>query len=428
MDNRIDAIYGRQSIDKKDSISIESQFEFCRYELKGGEAKEYKDKGYSGKNIERPDFQRLLKDIRAGLIRRVIVYKLDRISRSIVDFAKLMELFKQYNVEFVSCTEKFDTSTPMGRAMLNICIVFAQLERESIQMRVQDAFYSRCAKGYYMRGRAPYGFDTEPIVMDGIKTKRLVENAEMDYAELMYEMYAEPENSYGDINMKRNAILTVMLLLVLFTFSACASAISNNQATKDSNITENGASTGRSDYDNTSTPEFFNDLGKTLDELKNEHPEDSVIVRPDGFPDSAAVCFGASESEYLYCFFGTQSGDAEKAMSEYENQLKCAGFITTAEFLFSDMDDDMSFQDFFAMIGIDDYEYFGEDADTVAAEGWLSFTYHGMDVMVNTNEAASGGGWNFTGAEIVKHDAPVSIVDTEVFNANQDLADKIIFD
>lgn len=152
MDNRIDAIYGRQSIDKKDSISIESQFEFCRYELKGGEAKEYKDKGYSGKNIERPDFQRLLQDIRLGLIKRVIVYKLDRISRSIVDFAKLMELFKQYDVEFVSCTEKFDTSTPMGRAMLNICIVFAQLERESIQMRVQDAFYSRCTKGYYMRG------------------------------------------------------------------------------------------------------------------------------------------------------------------------------------------------------------------------------------------------------------------------------------
>ena len=202
MDSRIDAIYGRQSIDKKDSISIESQFEFCRYELKGGEGKEYKDKGYSGKNIERPDFQRLLQDIKLGLIKRVIVYKLDRISRSIVDFAKLMELFKQYDVEFVSCTEKFDTSTPMGRAMLNICIVFAQLERESIQMRVQDAFYSRCTKGYYMRGRTPYGFDTEPIVMDGIKTKKLVENAEMDFAELMYQMYAEPGNSYGDIRKR----------------------------------------------------------------------------------------------------------------------------------------------------------------------------------------------------------------------------------
>ncbi|MCC0629151.1 MULTISPECIES: recombinase family protein [unclassified Clostridioides] len=199
MDNRIDAIYGRQSIDKKDSISIESQFEFCRYELKGGEGNEYKDKGYSGKNIDRPDFQRLLGDIKAGLIKRVVVYKLDRISRSIVDFAKLMEIFKQYNVEFVSCTEKFDTSTPMGRAMLNICIVFAQLERESIQMRVTDAFYSRCAKSYYMRGRAAYGFDLEPIVMDGIKTKKLVENAEMDYVEMMFEMYGEPETSYGDI-------------------------------------------------------------------------------------------------------------------------------------------------------------------------------------------------------------------------------------
>lgn len=200
MDNRIDAIYGRQSIDKKDSISIESQFESCRYELKGGECKEYKDKGYSGKNIDRPDFQRLLTDIKNGLIKRVIVYKLDRISRSIVDFAKLMELFKRYNVEFVSCTEKFDTSTPMGRAMLNICIVFAQLERESTQQRVTDAFYSRCTKGYYMRGRAPYGFDLEPIVINGIKTKKLVENASMGYAQLMYEMYEVPEASYGDIS------------------------------------------------------------------------------------------------------------------------------------------------------------------------------------------------------------------------------------
>ena len=148
---------------------------------------------------DRPEFQKLLGEIRKGKVRRVVVYKLDRISRSILDFANMMELFQEYDVEFVSCTEKFDTSTPMGRAMLNICIVFAQLERESIQMRVQDAFYSRCTKGYYMRGRTPYGFDTEPIVMDGIKTKKLVENAEMDFAELMFQMYAEPGNSYGDI-------------------------------------------------------------------------------------------------------------------------------------------------------------------------------------------------------------------------------------
>ena len=112
MENRIDAIYARQSVDRKDSISIESQIEFCKYELRGGNFKDYKDKGFSGKNTDRPRFQELMADIKRGLIRRVVVYKLDRISRSILDFATMMELFQQYNVEFVSSTEKFDTSTP----------------------------------------------------------------------------------------------------------------------------------------------------------------------------------------------------------------------------------------------------------------------------------------------------------------------------
>ena len=131
-------------------------------------AEQIKDKGYSGKNTDRPEFQKLLGEIRKGRVRRVIVYKLDRISRSILDFAvivykldrisrsildfaNMMELFQEYDVEFVSSTEKFDTSTPMGRAMLNICIVFAQLERETIQKRVTDAYYSRCLKGFHMR-------------------------------------------------------------------------------------------------------------------------------------------------------------------------------------------------------------------------------------------------------------------------------------
>ena len=94
MNNRIDAIYARQSVDKKDSISIESQIEFCKYELKGGNCKEYTDKGYSGKNTDRPKFQELVRDIKRGLIAKVVVYKLDRISRSILDFANMMELFQ----------------------------------------------------------------------------------------------------------------------------------------------------------------------------------------------------------------------------------------------------------------------------------------------------------------------------------------------
>ncbi|GHU81076.1 serine recombinase [Clostridia bacterium] len=200
MNNRINAVYARQSIDKTDSISIESQIEFCKYELKGGEYREYTDKGYSGKNTDRPDFQKLLRDIEAGLVSKVIVYKLDRISRSIIDFAGMMALFQRYNVEFVSSTEKFDTSTPMGRAMLNICIVFAQLERETIVSRVTDAFYSRLRKGLHMCSAAPYGYRLEPFVINGIKTKRLiVEPEEAKRIRLIFEMYAEPHTSYGDI-------------------------------------------------------------------------------------------------------------------------------------------------------------------------------------------------------------------------------------
>ena len=203
MNNRIDAIYARQSVDKKDSISIESQIEFCKYELKGGNCKEYTDKGYSGKNTDRPKFQELVRDIKRGLIAKVVVYKLDRISRSILDFANMMELFQQYNVEFVSSTEKFDTSTPMGRAMLNICIVFAQLERETIQKRVQDAWYSRCQRGFKMGGKTPYGFRTEPYVMDGVRTKKLViEPTEAAFVRQMYEMYADPQVSLHDITKK----------------------------------------------------------------------------------------------------------------------------------------------------------------------------------------------------------------------------------
>ena len=157
----IDALYARQSLDKKDSISIENQLEFCKYETRGAEYETYTDKGFSGKNTNRPAFAKMMEDIRAGKIKRVIVYKLDRISRSILDFSNMMEIFQQYHVEFVSSTERFDTSTPIGNAMLNISIVFAQLERETIQKRITDAYATKSQKGYYMGSRVPYGFQLE---------------------------------------------------------------------------------------------------------------------------------------------------------------------------------------------------------------------------------------------------------------------------
>lgn len=204
--------------------------------------------------------------------------------------------------------------------------------------------------------------------------------------------------------MKRTAVIVILSLLAAFVFSACAPAAPSGQ-----------------------TPEFLNDIGKTLIELKNEHPEGEIIESLDSSPDCTAICFGEPEAEYAYYFFGTQSGDSEKAMSECEEQLKCAGFVTTANILFPDMEDDMSFEDFFSWIGVDDYEYL-LGPEVITGEGWLRFTYHDMEVMVNTNEAAPGGGWDFTGAEIVKRDAPVSIADPELSNANQDLADAVMFD
>ena len=198
--SRTDAIYARQSIDKADSISIESQIELCSYETRGAPFLTFADRGYSGKNTDRPEFQKMLRQIRSGLIRRVICYKLDRCSRSILDFTALMEEFRKYGVEFVSCTEKFDTSTPVGRAMLNICIVFAQLERETIQQRVCDAYHSRSQKGFYMGGKVPFGFRREPYVLEGKRTSRYVrEEKEAQILTLLYEAYAEPECSLGDL-------------------------------------------------------------------------------------------------------------------------------------------------------------------------------------------------------------------------------------
>ena len=198
--DKYDAIYGRQSVDREDSISIESQIEYCQYETRGGAYKVFQDKGYSGKNTDRPQFQEMLAAIRRGEVKRVICYKLDRISRSILDFATMMAEFQEYGVEFVSCTEKFDTSTPMGRAMLNICIVFAQLERETIQMRVTDAYISRSRKGFYMGGRIPYGYRKEPFMIEGKKTSHyVIVPEEAEVVKLVYNLYADPQTSYGDI-------------------------------------------------------------------------------------------------------------------------------------------------------------------------------------------------------------------------------------
>lgn len=202
-------IYARQSIDKKDSISIESQIESCKLHISAlriaEETKIFIDKGYSGKNLSRPDFGRMMGDIENKLVSTVIVYKLDRISRSLLDFAQIIEMFKKQNIDFVSTQEKFDTSTPMGNAMLSIIMVFAQLERETIQLRIRDNYYARGKMGMYLGGPAPFGYKKVNASLNGKKTYRLEadENA-CGTLSYIYQQYANTEKSLGKIVKELN--------------------------------------------------------------------------------------------------------------------------------------------------------------------------------------------------------------------------------
>ena len=178
------AIYARQSVDKKESLSIEGQIKQCELFSKGETAIIYKDKGYSGKNTDRPDLKRLLQDIELDKIGKVIVYKLDRISRNISDFYKLYEIMEKHGCEFISASECFDTTSPMGKAMMGILAIFAQMERENIQKRVKDNYYYRTATtGSWAGGPAPFGFENgrneqgKPTLIPIEKEKEAVEFA-----------------------------------------------------------------------------------------------------------------------------------------------------------------------------------------------------------------------------------------------------------
>ncbi len=187
---RKEAIYTRQSIDKRDSVSIETQQAECK-KLIRGDYFCYSDKGYSGKNTERPALQRLLCDIQCGDISRVVVYRLDRISRNISDFYNLYETMRNHDCEFVSVSEAFDTSGAMGRAMMGVIAVFAQMERETIQQRIKDNYYFRITDGRWAGGPAPIGFDNARTA-SGQPT--LKEDNDIEMVKEAFRLYAYDEN------------------------------------------------------------------------------------------------------------------------------------------------------------------------------------------------------------------------------------------
>ena len=130
---------------------------------------DYIDPGFSGGNMERPGLKRLMADIEAGKIDIVVVYKIDRLTRSLGDFSRLIEVFERHRVSFVSVTQQFNTTTSMGRLMLNVLLSFAQFEREVTGERIRDKIAASKAKGMWMGGHPPLGYRVEDrrlVVLD----------------------------------------------------------------------------------------------------------------------------------------------------------------------------------------------------------------------------------------------------------------------
>ena len=191
----IEVVYARQSVEQKNSLSIDGQIDLCE-KISGGPLEPYIDRGYSGKNTERPDFKRLMADVKAGKVKKIYVYRLDRISRSVADFGRIWETLRENHVEFVSISENFDTTTPMGRAMLHIIMVFAQLERETTAERVKDNYYRRAQLGRWPGGPAPYGYSNSKIIGDdGLVIPTITPNENAAIVKRIFEEYAKKDTS-----------------------------------------------------------------------------------------------------------------------------------------------------------------------------------------------------------------------------------------
>ena len=161
-------IYSRKSKFTGKGESIENQIELCRQYIAmhfGDDAAEnalvYEDEGFSGGNLERPQFKKMMKDSQKIEFAAIVVYRLDRISRNIGDFAKLIEDLGDRHIDFISIREQFDTSSPMGRAMMYIASVFSQLERETIAERIRDNMHELSKTGRWLGGTTPTGYASE---------------------------------------------------------------------------------------------------------------------------------------------------------------------------------------------------------------------------------------------------------------------------
>src|SRR5437763_397644 len=188
------AIYTRKSSEEgleQEFNSLAAQREACEAYIRSQQHEgwllarnRYDDGGFSGGNLERPAAQRLLTDIRAGRIDIVVVYKVDRLTRSLADFARLVELFDAQGVSFVSVTQQFNTTSSMGRLTLNVLLSFAQFEREVTGERIRDKIAASKKKGMWMGGNVPLGYDASERTL-------VINPAEAETVRRIFALYRE---------------------------------------------------------------------------------------------------------------------------------------------------------------------------------------------------------------------------------------------
>jgi DNA invertase Pin-like site-specific DNA recombinase len=206
------AIYTRKSTEhglELEFNSLDAQREACEAYIKSQASQgwkvlpqRYDDPAYSGGNLDRPALQRLLSDIESGRIDVVVVYKIDRLTRSLADFAKLVEAFDARSISFVAVTQQFNTTTSMGRLTLNVLLSFAQFERELSSERVRDKIAASRRKGKWTGGTVPLGYEA--------KDKKLVVNkAEAETVRIIFRLYLELQ-SFGKLvaELDRRGIVT----------------------------------------------------------------------------------------------------------------------------------------------------------------------------------------------------------------------------
>jgi site-specific DNA recombinase len=239
------AIYTRKSTEhglEQEFNSLDAQRDACEAYIKSQASlgwralpQHYDDPAYSGGNLDRPALQRLLKDVDAGRVDAIVVYKIDRLTRSLSDFAKLVEAFDARSISFVAVTQQFNTTTSMGRLTLNVLLSFAQFERELSSERVRDKVAASRRKGKWTGGTVPLGYDA--------KDKKLVVNKqEAETVRYIFKRYLEVRSfaklvedldRKGIVTKRRNTTVRKYQGGIPFTYGPLAHFLKNRLYTGD---------------------------------------------------------------------------------------------------------------------------------------------------------------------------------------------------